>query len=49
MARYSKLAQRFISKKMDKMKDEDMPNKQKIAVAMSYARKEGYKVPKKKE
>lgn len=31
----------FISTKMHKMKDEDRPQTQKVAIAYSYARKEG--------
>ena len=37
---------KFISDKMEKMKDEDRPQKQKLAIAYSYARKAGYKIPK---
>jgi hypothetical protein len=37
----------YIKMKMKKMKDEVMPHNQKIAIALSYARKKGYKVPKK--
>lgn len=47
MAKYSKEAENFISEKMHKMKDEPRPQNQKVAIAMSYARKEGFKVPKK--
>lgn len=45
MAKYSKKAQEFISKKMETMKEEDIPHKQKVAIALSYARKKGYKIP----
>lgn len=46
--RFSKLAERFIGEKMHKMKDEDRPQKQKVAIALSYAKKEGFQIPKKK-
>ena len=46
--KYSKKAQKAISAKMHKMKGEDRPQKQKVAIAMSEARKKGLKVPKKK-
>ena len=49
MAKYSKKAEKDISAKMEKMKNEDRPQKQKVAIAMSEARKKGDKVPKKKE
>jgi hypothetical protein len=42
---YSKAAQDTISAKMHKMKDEDRPQDQKVAIAMSEARKKGEKVP----
>jgi len=45
--KYSKEAQDFISNKMHKMKGEDRPQDQKVAIAMSYARKKGLKVPNK--
>lgn len=48
MSKYSSKAQKFISNKMHKMEGEDKPQAQKVAIAMSYARKEGFKVPKKK-
>jgi len=38
----------FIAAKMHKMQDEDRPQKQKLAIAFSYARKEGLKGAKKK-
>lgn len=44
---YSPEAEEFIGKKMHKMKGESRPQAQKVAIAMSYARKEGLKVPKK--
>lgn len=47
MVKYSKKAQDFIGKKMHKMKDEDRPKSQKIAIALSEARREGYEIPKK--
>lgn len=43
--KYSKKAQKAISSKMSKMKGEDKPQDQKVAVAMSEARKKGLKVP----
>lgn len=43
--RYSKLAERMISSKMEKMKNEDRPQEQKIAIALSEARRAGAKVP----
>lgn len=46
--KYSKKAQEYISKKMHKMNGEDKPQDQKVAIAMSYAREKGLKVPKKK-
>ena len=46
--KYSKKAQEFISKKMHKMKGEDKPQAQKVAIAMSMAREKGMKVPKEK-
>lgn len=48
MAKYSKAAQKAISAKMHKMKGEDRPQAQKVAIAMSEAREKGLKVPKKK-
>lgn len=41
--KYSKKAQEIVSEKLHKMKDEDRPQKQKIAIALSYARKKGSK------
>ncbi len=38
----------FMQHKMEKMKGEDRPQAQKVAIAMSYARKAGFNVPKKK-
>lgn len=49
MAKYSKKAESYISHKMEKMKNEDKPQKQKVAIAMSMARQKGMKVPKKKD
>lgn len=46
--RYSKAAQKAISAKMEKMKGEDRPRKQKVAIALSEARRKGLKVPKKR-
>lgn len=48
MAKYSKKAQKAIASKMHKMKGEKKPQKQKVAIALSEARKKGLKVPKKK-
>lgn len=48
MAKYSKAAEEYIGNKMHKMKREGMPHNQMVAVALSMARKKGYKVPKKK-
>lgn len=45
MSGYSKEAEDAISAKMDKMKDEDRPQKQKVAIAISEARGKGFKVP----
>jgi len=47
MAKYSKDAQEVISKKMHKLKDENRPQAQKVAIAISYAEKDGLQVPKK--
>lgn len=43
--RYSKLAERLIAAKMHKMKDEDRPYKQKVAISLAEARAHGAKVP----
>ena len=43
---YGKGAQGLISKKMHQMKGEGRPRKQKVAIALSVARKKGLKVPK---
>jgi hypothetical protein len=43
--RYSKAAQKTISRKMSKMKGESRPRKQKIAIAINTARAKGQKVP----
>lgn len=45
---YSDKAKKAIADKMKKMKDEDKPHDQKIAIAISEAKEKGYKVPKKK-
>jgi hypothetical protein len=47
--KYSKKAEKVISAKMEKMKDEDKPQKQKVAIALSEAREKGLKVPAKKK
>ena len=47
--KYSKKAEKAISAKMEKMKGEDRPQAQKVAIAMSDARKKGLKVPTKKK
>lgn len=44
---YSGKAQKAISGKMHKMKNEDKPQKQKVAIAISEARQKGLKVPSK--
>lgn len=49
MSKYSEKAQKAISKKMHKMKDEDKPRAQKIAISLSEAREKGLKVPKEKK
>jgi len=46
--KYSKKAEKAIGAKMEKMKGEKKPQKQKVAIALSEARKKGLKVPKKK-
>lgn len=45
MAKYSKEAQATIGAKMHKMKGEDRPQAQKVAIAMSEVREKGLKVP----
>lgn len=45
MAKYSDKAKETISNKMEKMKGEDKPQDQKVAIAMSEARQKGEKVP----
>lgn len=45
MPKYSKKAQSYIEHKMHKMKGEDRPAKQKVAIALSMAREKGLKVP----
>lgn len=47
--KYSKKAQEVVSKKMEKMKGEDKPQAQKVAIALSEAREKGLKVPAKKK
>lgn len=47
--KYSKKAQKVISAKMSKMKGEKKPQAQKVAVAISEARRKGLKVPKAKK
>ena len=47
MSNYSKEAEKAIGEKMHKMADEDRPQAQKIAIAISEARSKGLKVPKK--
>lgn len=37
---------KFIEMKMRKMKGENKPHDQKVAIALSYAKKAGYKIPK---
>jgi len=46
MAKYSEKAQKAIAAKMHKMKGEDRPQAQKVAISMSEARSKGLKVPK---
>ena len=48
-SKYSEKAKEFISKKMSKMADEDKPQDQKVAIAMSMAREKGLKVPSEKK
>lgn len=45
MAKFSKIAEKVIAEKMHKMKDENRPEAQKIAIALSEARAKGLKVP----
>jgi hypothetical protein len=49
MSKYSTKAQEAISEKMHKMKHEDKPQSQKVAIALSEAREKGLKVPKEKK
>lgn len=42
---YSKEGEQAIAEKMHKMKGEDRPQAQKVAIAMSEARRHGFKVP----
>lgn len=44
-SKYSEKAKEFISKKMSKMADEEKPQDQKVAIALSMAREKGLKVP----
>lgn len=44
-SKYSPKAEESIGSKMHLMKDEDRPQNQKVAIALSYARKKGLKVP----
>lgn len=44
-SKYSPKAQETIREKMARMKDEDRPEAQKVAIAMSEARRKGLKVP----
>lgn len=46
--KYSKKAQKVISRKMSVMKGENRPRKQKIAIALSTARARGLKVPRRR-
>lgn len=46
MAKYSPQAKQAISAKMEKMKGESRPQAQKVAIAISEARRKGLKVPK---
>ena len=47
--KYSKKAEKVIGAKMEKMKGEDRPQKQKVAIAISEAKEKGLKVPSKKK
>lgn len=49
MAKYGEKAEKVIAKKMHKMKGEDKPQKQKVAIALSEAREKGLKVPPEKK
>jgi hypothetical protein len=40
----SSAAKRYLKEKFHKMKNEDRPQKQKVAIALSEARQHGYKV-----
>jgi cyanophycinase len=48
-SKYSEKAKEFISNKMSKMSGEDKSQDQKVAIAMSMARKKGLKVPEEKK
>ncbi len=45
MVKYSKAAEEAIGEKLHKMKGEDKPEAQKVAIAMSMLRKRGFKMP----
>lgn len=50
MARYSKLAEKYLGHKISKLKDEGYEDQsQRTAIALSMARKKGLKVPDKKD
>lgn len=49
MAKESKKAQKVVAAKMHKMKGEDKPQAQKVAIALSDAREKGLKVPAEKK
>lgn len=44
-SKYSKPAQKFLGGKIAKLRKEGYPDKQAVAIGLSYARKEGLKVP----
>ena len=47
MAKYSDKAQKYIGRKIKHLKEkEDVPQKQAVAMAHSYAKEKGYDVPK---
>ena len=48
-AKLSKKAREYISRKIKILMDEGYPQKQAVAIAYSYARRKGYKVPESKE
>ncbi len=47
--KYSKKAEKVIKEKMEKMKGEEKPQKQKVAISLSVAKEKGLKVPAKKK